>query len=326
MPNSKPWLKMWAEWVADPKMDKLTLAEQGAWWRLVTLAHQCGAGGALVIGQMPLTLDEIMSTLKIAEGADQDSFKSMVGKMTQWGGLDYRNGALFVVHYKDRQALAASDTKEAMRQRQRDHRARLKADQDRHGNDVTAADTTPPLPVPPSLPEEGDIEERRGECHGEKLVTPPGPFQPQKHDLSREKRDVLSQAKRDNSVTPRDISPASHAESVTAELAKLYEEFIGVLNPQDVERIKEFAGRFRGPVDWLRKGFLAAGNKRRWPYVQAILERYDEEGGPDVKSGRGTQGRRSAANRGDDQTDESATGDRFGGFHAIESGPDAPED
>lgn len=319
MPRYKPWLKMWVEWIHDPKMDRLTQAEVGAWWGLVTLAHVVDDGGALSLGRAPLTLEEIMGTLKVRPGEDQAAFRSMVDKMTKWGSLDYRDGALFVVHYQERQDLAASDTKEAMRQRQRDRRARLKSETESHGISVTGDDTTPPHPVPPSLPEEEDKEERRGESCRDNLVTSPGPFQLQNDRVSRGKRDEFSPDVTGAVVTSRDSL-------VTAEVAKLYEEFIGVLNPADVERIKEFAGRFRGEISWLRKGFVAAGVKRRWPYIQRILERYEEEGGPDGQSGRDTAGRRSPADRRDDPAHEPAQADRFGGFHAIDSGPDTPDD
>lgn len=45
MSRSKPWLKLWCEWVDDPKMLRLSLAEQAAWWRVVTLAQKCNAQG-----------------------------------------------------------------------------------------------------------------------------------------------------------------------------------------------------------------------------------------------------------------------------------------
>ncbi|NVM23480.1 MAG: hypothetical protein HWN68_17075, partial [Desulfobacterales bacterium] len=60
MAKFQPWLKMWVEWVDDPKMLSLTLAEQGVWWRLCTLAKKCMADGFLAKGNgAPLSLDEI---------------------------------------------------------------------------------------------------------------------------------------------------------------------------------------------------------------------------------------------------------------------------
>ncbi|GAH63343.1 unnamed protein product, partial [marine sediment metagenome] len=58
MAKWKPWLKMWVEWIDDPKMLSLSLAQQGAWWRLLALAQKCMADGLLVKGNgAPLSLD-----------------------------------------------------------------------------------------------------------------------------------------------------------------------------------------------------------------------------------------------------------------------------
>ncbi|GAI22959.1 unnamed protein product, partial [marine sediment metagenome] len=72
MAQPKPWLKMWREWIHDPKMLGLSLAEQGAWWRVVTLAQECDADGQLIKGsRVPLTLDEIATCVHISTAKDR---------------------------------------------------------------------------------------------------------------------------------------------------------------------------------------------------------------------------------------------------------------
>lgn len=132
MPGSKPWLKMWVEWIDDPKMDRLSLAGQGAWWRLVALAHKCAADGTLAINGSPLSLDEIMKTLKITSPADQKIFREMVGKMTAADSLSNNSQALTVKNYAKRQAMIPSGTKAALADRQRKSREKKKRSADEY--------------------------------------------------------------------------------------------------------------------------------------------------------------------------------------------------
>jgi len=261
MSRDKPWLKMWVEWLGDAKMDRLSLAEQGAWWRLVSLTHECGhtdqtgkADGALVVAGTPLSLPEIMKTLKITDEADKATFNHMLEKMKTAGSLHWNSNTLAVIHFEERQR-ASTDTKEARRQRQHDRRERLKADQEKREPEKSPS---------PKEPEE-DSKRREGE---------------EEHHAQ-----------------------TSNRKSVTiSELSRCYEQYIGLINPLDADRMREFTEyyeRHGGKIDWIEKAFKNAPvNKRRWPYVQAILERYIEEGGPDGRAGREEDGRRGA-----DETD-----------------------
>lgn len=123
MARPKPWLKMWIEWIHDPKMLGLTLAETGAWWKLVTLAQQCVANGQLIKGNgSPLTLPEIANSLHISTPRDMKTLQSMIEKMEAAGSLAWNNHTLTVVHFEERQAKVASESKEAVRERVRRHR------------------------------------------------------------------------------------------------------------------------------------------------------------------------------------------------------------
>lgn len=125
MAKFQPWLKMWVEWVDDPKMLSLSLAEQGAWWRLCTLAKKCTADGFLVKGRgAPLSLDEVADAIRIKTKADRRVFDSMVEKMTDQGSLHWRSNALVVTHFAERQAKTTSETPEAVRDRVRRYRER----------------------------------------------------------------------------------------------------------------------------------------------------------------------------------------------------------
>ncbi|MBA7677643.1 hypothetical protein ES703_85903 [subsurface metagenome] len=127
MPKFQPWLKMWVEWIDDLKMLSLSLAEQGAWWRLVTLAKKCAADGFLIKGKgAPLSLDEIANTLRIKVKADRKVFDSMIEKMTDLGSLHWDSHALVITHFAERQAKTSSEAPEAVRDRVRRFRERQK--------------------------------------------------------------------------------------------------------------------------------------------------------------------------------------------------------
>jgi DnaD/phage-associated family protein len=125
MARPKPWLKLWNEWVHDPKLIPLSLAERGAWSLLLSLAQECAADGHIVKGNgNPMTLQEIANCLHI-KGEDFGAFEAMVYKMGEEGSIRQNgDGSLFVVHFQERQELVLSSTKEAVRERVREYRQR----------------------------------------------------------------------------------------------------------------------------------------------------------------------------------------------------------
>lgn len=204
----KPWLKMWTEWIHDAKMLGLTLAETGAWWKLVTLAQECGADGRLVKGDgSPLTIHEIANCVHITAEKDMKVLKSMVEKMEAHGSLAWNSNVLTVIHFAERQALSPSATREAVRERVRLHRQRAVTDY--------------PLP----------------------------------------------------SVTN---------ELALAKISTLHEEHFGLITPVLSEKFKDFAGQYRGPIEWIDQAFDEAikYNSRRWQYVETILYAWQDKGGP----------------------------------------------
>ena len=134
---SKPWLKLWVEWIHDPKILHLTLAEKGAWSLLLSLAQQCDAEGHLSISEgNPMTVDDIAMCLHIVDEDERASLESMMTKMEKRGSLTRNAGSLYIVNFQKRQRLAPSDQKEAVRERQRRFREKQRA-------------KTPPLNNPP---------------------------------------------------------------------------------------------------------------------------------------------------------------------------------
>jgi len=82
--------------------------------------------------------------------------------------------------------------------------------------------------------------------------------------------------------------PLPEAEPVepSRSIYALYEQNIGPLTPLVAEELREAEELY--PQEWLRPAFerAAAGNKRNWRYVEAILKRWAAEG-PDYAQARG---------------------------------------
>lgn len=125
-----PWMKMWLEALDDPKLTRLSLAERGAWWGLLKLAHKCAAGGKLLSGDQALDMDEIADALHIKTSDDRQSLESMIAKMEKRGSLRLNEGVLTVVHYEERQKIPPSARPEAVAERVRRHRERQKKRED----------------------------------------------------------------------------------------------------------------------------------------------------------------------------------------------------
>ena len=241
MPKRKPWLKMWVEWIHDPKMLGLTLAETGVWWKLVSLAQELAQDGRIAESSgRPLNLDEVANCLHLSKRTDIRQLMSMMDKMQRQGSLHWDEATLVITKFAERQAQVPSATREAVRERVKQHRRRQsETEKSLHGSP----------PRPPSLEEEGegDTEEERND---RKLVT-----------------------SNDNPV---------NLDIVCAQIVTLFEENIGQLPGIVGEDIREFCESFSGDISWIRPAFKEAlgRNKRNWKYIRAILENWQDEGGP----------------------------------------------
>jgi hypothetical protein len=155
MPKSKPWLKMWVESLDDPKMRRLTLAEEAVWWRLLRLAQRCNCDGSLITSSgSPLALHEMMDCLHLVEPDDKAAFYSMLKKMETEGSLCWNKETLHIIHFVERQELIPSETPEAVRERVRLFRERHRHQPESNEKSVTSNGLSPLQPSIPSLLEE----------------------------------------------------------------------------------------------------------------------------------------------------------------------------
>ena len=270
----KPWLKMWGEWIDDPKMNHLSLAEQAAWWRLVTLAHRCNADGVLVHGNgLPLSLDDIVDATRCEDRKNRRVFDSMMAYMIDKGSLQWKDGTLVVINLKKRQEMASSETPEAVRERVRRYRERQAVTE--NPLQLQEKESTKEKEII-----EGDIE-GEGESNGKKLVT----------------------------VTRKPL----HAEAVLPQISKTkqksfeekkeklfkkkkkYGEFNNVLlSDEEYQKLKDrFGAKVPDMIEALSEGIESRGYKYQSHYA-AILswERREQrmKGGKNGTHPRGTRG------------------------------------
>lgn len=121
-----PWIKMWQEGLDDPKLTRLSLAERGAWWGILQLANKCEAEGKIESGGEGLNISEIADALHIKGAEDQQALESMISKMEKRKSLKWNEGVLTVVHYRERQSRPPSARAEAVRERVRRHREKMR--------------------------------------------------------------------------------------------------------------------------------------------------------------------------------------------------------
>ncbi|MDD5700449.1 MAG: hypothetical protein PHU23_00240 [Dehalococcoidales bacterium] len=136
MARSKPWLKLWTEVLRDPKLVGRSMTERGMWLHLLCVAQECNADGRLINGAgYPLSITDIARQMFVQDRSEIASLRRLIDYMVTQKSLHWDGDTLVLDNFKRRQEIAPSDTPEAARQRQREHRARLK--QVSHTNVVT---------------------------------------------------------------------------------------------------------------------------------------------------------------------------------------------
>lgn len=93
-------------------------------------------------------------------------------------------------------------------------------------------------------------------------------------------------------------NPEGELSESLKEIMRCHDEYIGgLINSVKSAKITDFSEFFDnngGKIEWIEKGFAAApASKRQWDYIQAILQRYLDNGGPDDREKTNQSSRRS---------------------------------
>jgi len=101
--------------------------------------------------------------------------------------------------------------------------------------------------------------------------------------LHSEKGRRAMEALREGEVQATQVvrQPVIHLAEQRPNIFVLYEQNIGLLSPLIVERLMEAERSY--PAEWIEEAFAiaVASNNRRWNYIQAILDRWAQEGKSD---------------------------------------------
>lgn len=91
-------------------------------------------------------------------------------------------------------------------------------------------------------------------------------------------REVLNKLRYSDLDLLADISEDLQLQMERPTVFVLYEQNIGMLTPMIAEELRDAERHY--PAEWITDAFREAvsGNKRSWKYVQAILERWRDEG------------------------------------------------
>ena len=160
-----PWVKLWTDFLDDPKLGFVSDAAQLLFVKLMLLAGDCDAEGYLVNGDEPLTIEEIGWRLRI----NPATMQGPLTELTDAGLIKDDDGIILIVNFQKRQGRSQSEKREQWRKRKQRQRDK---------ENVTGESPVTPASVTP-LEGEGEEtrSERESEGEGEKSVPPPPRFQ-----------------------------------------------------------------------------------------------------------------------------------------------------
>jgi len=164
--SGMPWVKLYSEFLDDPKLARLDDQVKLRFVQLLLLAGECDAEGYLVSGTYKMTLDDLAWRLRIPfEVCEHD-----IHELQEHGMVTYDEalGAFLVVKFADRQGRSQEEKRAEWRERQDRFR-----DKQPEPEPVTTAGTgvtrDKPVTNAPRV-EKSREEKRRGRAEGEGIL------------------------------------------------------------------------------------------------------------------------------------------------------------
>jgi hypothetical protein len=143
-----PWIKLYSDFLDDPKVGFLSDAAQLLFVKLVLLAGECDAEGYIANGETGLTSAQVAWRLRMP----LPSFRESLSELER-AGLVQDGDMILVVNFQKRQDRSQSEKREMWRERKR---------RQRDSENVTRESPVTPASVPP-LEREGERDQSRGE-------------------------------------------------------------------------------------------------------------------------------------------------------------------
>lgn len=113
-----PWVKLYTDFLDDPKVGFLSDAAQLLFVKLILMAGECDAEGYIANGETPLTQQQIAWRLRIAP----ESFAAALAELAQAGLVREDDGLILVTNFQKRQDRSQSEKREMWRERKRRQR------------------------------------------------------------------------------------------------------------------------------------------------------------------------------------------------------------
>ena len=113
--SGMPWIKLYNEFLDDPKVGRLTPGQQLIFIKLLLVAGECDAEGLLSNGDDPLTFDDIAWRLRF----DTDLLAEHWQALESAGLVETQeDGSLLIIKFSERQGRPQSVKREQWRERQ----------------------------------------------------------------------------------------------------------------------------------------------------------------------------------------------------------------
>jgi len=121
MTGGMPWVKVYTEMLDDPKLAKINDVIKWRFIELILVAAECDAGGAFIVGDSEMTIDDIAWRLR----ADKEKLSSDIETLIK-SSLLHRDGTILEIpKFADRQGPTQKEKRASWKERQQKRRERV---------------------------------------------------------------------------------------------------------------------------------------------------------------------------------------------------------
>lgn len=124
MAGGMPWVKIYTEMLDDPKLAKLDDGIKYRFIQLILVAAECDAGGAFVVGDDVMTIDDIAWRLRI----DKTQLSNDINNLIKAGILQNDGTILEIPKFAERQGPTQKEKRATWKERQQKRRERVTRD------------------------------------------------------------------------------------------------------------------------------------------------------------------------------------------------------
>lgn len=121
MAGGMPWVKVYTEMLDDPKLAKIDDVIKWRFVELILVAAECDAGGAFIVGDSEMTIDDIAWRLRM----DKTKLSSEIGALIKAGILHKDGSILEIPKFAERQGPTQKEKRETWKARQQKRRERV---------------------------------------------------------------------------------------------------------------------------------------------------------------------------------------------------------